>query len=140
MKSGKVFMHNEIQFFLKMDQHKHKVSIYYMRLNSVAYNKVMQRKASNSTFYLRTDQLCLSNEQVLKLILKTLEQRFKENPEAKYWSVSPNDNNNYCECDLCRKIDNEDGGQQGSLIRFINKIAFQYPEKTFTTLAWNVRL
>lgn len=45
-----------------------------MRLNSVVYNKVMQRKASNSTFYLRTDQLCLSNEQVLKLTLKTLEQ------------------------------------------------------------------
>lgn len=88
----------------------------------------------------RTDQLCLSNEQVLQLTLKTLEQRFKENPEAKYWSVSPNDNNNYCECDLCRKIDDEEGGPQGSLIRFINKIAFQYPEKTFTTLAYGAAI
>ena len=88
----------------------------------------------------QTDQLCLSNEQVLQLTLKTLEQRFKENPEAKYWSVSPNDNNNYCECDLCRKIDDEEGGPQGSLIRFINKIAFQYPEKTFTTLAYGAAI
>ena len=88
----------------------------------------------------RTDQLCLSNEEVFKLTLKTLDDFFKENPEAKYWSVSPNDNNNYCECDLCRAIDDEEGGPQGSLIRFVNKIAAHYPEKTFTTLAYGAAL
>ena len=88
----------------------------------------------------RTDQLCLSNEEVFKLTLKSLDEFFKENPNAKYWSVSPNDNNNYCECDFCREIDEEEGGPQGSLIRFVNKIAAHYPEKTFTTLAYGAAL
>lgn len=88
----------------------------------------------------RTDQLCLSNEDVLKITLENLNQHFKNNPAAKYWSVSPNDNNNFCECELCRKTDDEEGGPQGSLIRFVNKIAAHYPEKTFTTLAYGATL
>lgn len=88
----------------------------------------------------RTDQLCLSSEDVLQLTYNTLDHYFKENPTARYWSVSPNDNNNYCECDLCRKTDDEEGGPQGSLTRFVNKVAAHYPEKTFTTLAYGAAL
>ncbi|WP_027377370.1 DUF4838 domain-containing protein [Kaistella palustris] len=84
----------------------------------------------------RPDQLCLSNGEVFDLTVKSLEEHFKENPTAKYWSVSPNDNNNFCECSICRKTDDEEGGPQGSLLRFVNRIAARFPDKSFTTLAY----
>jgi hypothetical protein len=58
------------------------------------------------------------------------------NPDALYWSISAEDDMGYCTCDLCRKVDAEEGGPQGSLIRFVNRVAAQFPDKIFTTLAY----
>ncbi|MBW8362406.1 MAG: DUF4838 domain-containing protein [Kaistella sp.] len=82
-------------------------------------------------------QLCMSNEDVFEISVKNLEEAFKENPDAEYWSVSPNDNSGFCECSLCRAADLKDGGNQGSLLKFVNRIAKRFPERTFTTLAYN---
>ncbi len=87
-----------------------------------------------------TDQFCLSHPEVFQLTIKALEDLFKNNPEAQYWSISSNDNNNYCECSLCEKTDLEEGGPQGSVLKFVNKIAHHYPDKTFTTLAYGATL
>ncbi|MBV2224689.1 MAG: DUF4838 domain-containing protein, partial [Cloacibacterium sp.] len=84
----------------------------------------------------RPNQLCLSNRHVLEISLATLNAMFKENPHAKYWSISPNDDIGHCECDLCKEINIAEGGPQGTLIQFINKIAEKFPDKTFTTLAY----
>lgn len=84
----------------------------------------------------RPNQLCLSNKEVLKISMEVLERNFQDQPYAKYWSISPNDDIGYCECDLCQRVNQEEGGPQGSLIRFINIIADQYPDKIFTTLAY----
>ncbi|MCQ4034441.1 DUF4838 domain-containing protein [Kaistella montana] len=84
----------------------------------------------------RPEQLCLSNEKVFEETIVSLEKLFKEHPTAKYWSISPNDDIGYCECDLCRPINEAEGGPQGPLMRFINKISERYPEKKFTTLAY----
>ncbi|MBV9987644.1 MAG: DUF4838 domain-containing protein [Chitinophagaceae bacterium] len=81
-------------------------------------------------------QLCLSNKAVLALTIATLRKSMQVNPAAVYWSVSPNDDIGNCECADCRKLDEADGGPQGSLIRFVNAVAKAFPEKTFTTLAY----
>jgi hypothetical protein len=81
-------------------------------------------------------QLCLSNENVFRLTVEYLRKRMAENPDALYWSVSANDDNGYCTCDLCRKADAEEGGPQGSLIRFVNRVAVLFPDKIITTLAY----
>jgi len=81
-------------------------------------------------------QLCLSNEAVFELTVEYLRKKMVEHPDALYWSVSPQDDNGYCTCDLCRKADAEEGGPQGSLIRFVNRIAARFPDKSITTLAY----
>lgn len=81
-------------------------------------------------------QLCLSNEDVFKITVENLKKRFAQNPDAEYWSVSINDDLGYCTCDKCKKTDAEEGGPQGSLIRFVNRIAKTFPDKKFTTLAY----
>lgn len=82
-------------------------------------------------------QLCLSNENVFNISIKNLQEMVNDNPGTKYWSVSPNDNSGFCECKFCKAENTKDGGNQGSLLKFVNRIAQYFPEKTFTTLAYN---
>ncbi|MFL9485320.1 DUF4838 domain-containing protein [Chitinophagaceae bacterium LWZ2-11] len=84
----------------------------------------------------QASQLCLSNPEVLKKTIDFLKQKMSDNPDAIYWSVSQNDDNEYCTCDACKKIDEEEGGPQGSLIRFVNSVAKAFPDKIVTTLAY----
>jgi Domain of unknown function (DUF4838)/F5/8 type C domain/Glycosyl hydrolase family 20, domain 2 len=81
-------------------------------------------------------QLCLSNDNVFKIVVAELKKRMAQNPDAIYWSISPNDDNGYCECDKCRATDNEQGSHAGSLIKFVNRVAAVFPDKKFTTLAY----
>lgn len=82
------------------------------------------------------DQVCLSNPEVIQLVTKALRQEMKKQPHAKYWSVSQMDNFNYCQCDACRTIDEENGSPAGSMITFVNTIAAQFPDKVISTLAY----
>lgn len=81
-------------------------------------------------------QLCLSNDDVFRLVVDTLRKAIAANPDAMYWSVAQEDGAGYCTCDRCSKIDAEEGGPQGSLIRFVNKVAAQFPNQQFTTLSY----
>ena len=82
------------------------------------------------------EQPCLSNSAVFKIMLKELRKRMKENPGAKIWSVSQNDNYSYCEGPACSKIDSIEGSPSGSIINFVNKIAKRFPDKIISTLAY----
>lgn len=84
----------------------------------------------------RPNQLCLSSPEVLHLVKDKLRQLIQANPTAKYWSISPNDDIGHCQCDRCTQTDKEEGGPQGSLIKFVNSIAKDFPENNFTTLAY----
>ena len=81
-------------------------------------------------------QLCLSNPDVLKITIQNLRKKIAENPDATYWSVSQNDNRNYCACDACKSFDEQEGSPSGSIIRFVNQVAEQFPEKMISTLAY----
>ncbi len=85
-------------------------------------------------------QLCLSNPEVFDILVKNLRKHMKEHPEAKYWSVSQNDNDAYCHCEKCMAMNEEDGSPMGSVLRFVNKVAEQFPDKIISTLAyWHTR-
>ncbi len=81
-------------------------------------------------------QLCLSNEDVFHHTVAYFKQKMLENPAAIYWSIAANDDIGSCTCDRCQAIDKKEGGPQGSLIRFVNRVAAQFPDKKFTTLAY----
>lgn len=79
---------------------------------------------------------CLSNQEVYKIMVEELRKKMTENPLAKFWSVSQNDDDDYCQCDECSKIDNYEGSPSGSIINFVNKIAKEFPDKIISTLAY----
>ncbi|MBP1629417.1 MAG: hypothetical protein H6Q15_310 [Bacteroidetes bacterium] len=82
------------------------------------------------------DQLCLSNEEVFKIVVEELKEEMKKQPKAKVWSVSQNDNFSYCSCPLCQKINEREESPSGALIEFVNKVAKEFPDKTISTLAY----
>lgn len=83
-----------------------------------------------------TTQPCLSNPAVLEIMCDNLAKAMAAKPEAKYWSVSSNDNFGYCQCPLCAEVDSIEGSPTGSVIRFVNKVAERFPDKVISTLAY----
>lgn len=81
-------------------------------------------------------QLCLTNPDVLKIVVDGLRERMRERPNAQYWSVSQNDTFSPCECDACRAIDSTEGSNSGSVLSFVNRVAEQFPDKVISTLAY----
>lgn len=84
----------------------------------------------------RDGQLCLSNPEVLEELCQRLADTMAKAPRKKIWSVSPNDNYNACQCSNCRQLDSLYGGQSGTLLWFVNKVARRFPNKTIATLAY----
>lgn len=81
-------------------------------------------------------QLCLSHPDVLRLTVEDLRRRMAGNPRAGIWSVSQNDTYLPCACAACRAVDEEEGSPSGSLLRFVNAVAAEFPGKTISTLAY----
>ena len=81
-------------------------------------------------------QLCLTNPNVLKIVVDSLSARIRKNPDALYWSVSQNDTDGNCTCDACRAIDEANGSPAGTIITFTNKVAERFPDKIISTLAY----
>jgi hypothetical protein len=85
-------------------------------------------------------QLCLTNPDVKRLCVEGVEQWIREHPEATIFSVSQNDNYNACDCDDCKKLNDEEGARSGSLIHFVNHIAEAieqtHPHVVIDTLAY----
>ncbi len=87
-----------------------------------------------------TDQLCLTNPETLELAIKGVRQWLAANPNATIVSVTQNDNDNYCVCENCKKIDEAEGSQSGTMINFVNAIADDikddYPNVMVDTFAY----
>lgn len=81
-------------------------------------------------------QLCLTNNAVLEIVKDSVRSFFKSSPISDVISVSQDDNTQYCQCENCSKIDNNEGSTAGSLIHFVNEIAKDFPDKTISTLAY----
>jgi hypothetical protein len=82
-------------------------------------------------------QLCLSNEELFQTLVIELRKRIEKNPGAKYWSVSQNDNDKYCQCGRCTALNKKYGNlPSGSMVWFVNKVAREFPNKIISTLAY----
>ncbi|WP_276347883.1 DUF4838 domain-containing protein [Daejeonella sp. JGW-45] len=82
-------------------------------------------------------QLCLSNQEVADVLVTNLRKRIAEKPDATYWSVSQDDNDQYCSCDNCKALNEKYGNvPSGSILYFVNKVAKEFPDKKISTLAY----
>ena len=71
----------------------------------------------------REIQPCLTNPDVLRIVVSNVLERLAADPGANAVGVSQNDNRMYCRCAKCRAVDDEEGGPTGSLLRFVNAVA-----------------
>ncbi|MFH1538617.1 MAG: DUF4838 domain-containing protein [bacterium] len=85
-------------------------------------------------------QLCLTNPDVLKIATEKVLRWIEEDPDAKIFSVSQNDNIMPCQCDKCRALNEKEGSPAGPLLHFVNAVAREvgkkYPDKYISTLAY----
>jgi len=81
-------------------------------------------------------QLCLTNPEVFQVLVENLARKIRKEPEAIYWSVSQNDNYLACQCSQCKDAVEEYGSESGLMIRFVNSVAAQFPDRTISTLAY----
>ena len=86
-------------------------------------------------------QLCLTDEKVYEIVLDEVLNDLKEEHDSKadlqIISLSQADNNDYCECDKCRTLDDANGSHAGSLITFVNRIAAAVKEKGYNNVAFD---
>jgi len=81
-------------------------------------------------------QLCPSRAENVEIAVETLKKAMAEDPDKPVWSVSQNDNEEYCHCPECLKAIQEEGSPAGPILRFVNAIARRFPNKTISTLAY----
>lgn len=85
-------------------------------------------------------QLCLTNEEMRKELVKNAKEAIRKNPKADFISISQNDWYGFCECEKCAKIAEEEESQSGPLIHFVNAVAEEiekdFPGMWVETLAY----
>lgn len=97
-----------------------------------------RRAQVNSDWY--DNEPCLANPDVLKIVTEAVLAEIEEHPDRSNVEVSQNDNDKYCRCDDCAKIDAREGTPMGSLLTFVNavadKVAVRHPHVKVGTLAY----
>ncbi len=85
-------------------------------------------------------QLCLTNEDMRKELVKNLKERLRNNPAATIASVSQNDWHGNCQCKDCAAIEQEEESPAGLMLRFVNAVAAdieqEFPNVALSTLAY----
>ncbi len=81
-------------------------------------------------------QVCTSNPEVVKLITQTVIEYFDKYPDYLCYSLCPDDNDDFCECENCTKLDTDafDYDRQKPIVTdrymtFVNQVAEGIQEK-----------
>jgi hypothetical protein len=96
----------------------------------------------------RSDQLCTTHPEVLDSAVVVINRYFDMRSDVRMYSLSPNDNDDFCRCERCLTLDEEIGvdpvapgvGYTDRLIYFFNQIAEQveprHPDKQLAFYAY----
>lgn len=92
-------------------------------------------------------QLCLTNPDVLRIVIESVKSWLRADPEGRIVSVSQDDSyviESYCTCKACAAVDAEEDSHAGALIRFVNAVADavteEFPDAVIETLAYQYSL
>ena len=85
-------------------------------------------------------QPCVTNPEVIEIIANAVLAELDKNPDRQNISVSQNDNDDYCRCEKCEAINQQEGTPMGSHLAFVNAVAERiekkYPKVKVGTLAY----
>ena len=89
-----------------------------------------------------TDQLCLSNPDVLRICIESMRKVMRENPDFMIYSMEQLDNVQPCQCQCpeCQALVDKYGGNSGIMVWFVNQVADalkdEFPDKYVGTFAY----
>lgn len=87
-----------------------------------------------------TEQPCFTDPETLKKSVEYVRKIVAENPGARIISITQNDNYNYCKCERCQKVVEEEGSLSGPVIRMVNQVADtikdEFPDLSIDTFAY----
>jgi len=85
-------------------------------------------------------QLCLTNPEALEEMTRQVRAQLADGNGQRIVSVTQDDNQDYCQCAECKRVDEEEGSHAGTMIRFANAIAEDiaedYPDALIDTFAY----
>ncbi|HOL93913.1 MAG TPA: DUF4838 domain-containing protein [bacterium] len=85
-------------------------------------------------------QLCLTNPDVLRIVVERIMRIMRENPQYRIYCVSQNDWAGPCQCDACQAIAQREESESGPVVWFVNQVAEavekEFPDKYIGTLAY----
>ena len=85
-------------------------------------------------------QLCLTNPEVLEIVIKATLDAIEKNPDAKNFNVAQMDNGSYCTCESCTELDEREESHAGTMLSFVNAVAERiektHPEVYIGTYAY----
>jgi len=85
-------------------------------------------------------QLCLTNPEVLAQMIVEVRNQLEYGNGQPIVSVTQDDNEDFCQCAECKRVDEEEGSQAGTMLRFVNAIADDikddYPDALIDTFAY----
>lgn len=83
------------------------------------------------------EQFCFSASTTYNAIKNfVLDEYGDGEKEAKWFMIAPNDNELACTCSACQKAGNTQGRATGSVVHLLNKLAKEYPNHSFFTMAY----
>ena len=85
-------------------------------------------------------QLCLTNPDVLQIVIERVLTWMRENRDCTIFSVAMNDWYSPCACPACTLIDEKEGSHAGTMIAFVNAVADavreEFPQNYIHTFAY----
>ena len=85
-------------------------------------------------------QLCLTNDEMIQELTKTVLETLRQNPDAKIIDISQNDWHGFCTCAKCKALDEAEASHAGTLLSMLNKVAqaveSEFPDVLVETLAY----
>jgi len=86
------------------------------------------------------DQRCLTNPDTLGIMAENARLTLLAHPDSQIMSITQNDNQEYCQCDICEAEAARLGGQSGLMVWFTNQVAralgAEFPDVIFDTFAY----
>ncbi len=83
---------------------------------------------------------CVSDPKVIEIVTQSVLNDLAANPNRRNISVSQNDNDAYCRCERCEKINQAEGTPMGAQLALVNavadRVAEEYPEVKVGTLSY----
>jgi len=92
---------------------------------------------------IRSNQLCTTNPDVARRYISAALRHFRENPDAKMFSLSPNDYHEFCTCQNCRALDKKlgNGPIMNRFMTLFNQVAAgikkEFPDKLLGIQAYS---